>query len=147
MIIVDVQALIPLEEMDKKTVENWVIEAVQELGYKDVEMSVLLVSDEYIRDLNNRYLNRDMPTNVISFSQQEGMGPADNNHLGDVVVSVDRARAEAVEAGMDLHDRLLELLVHGICHLAGFEHEGVDSKQSKEMARVEKRLIQKIRRY
>ena len=146
MITVDVQALIPLNGMDVKEVENWAIKCLGELGYEDTEMSVLLVSDEHIRDLNRRYLSRDRPTNVISFSQQEGMGPA-GNHLGDVVISIDTAKTEAMEAGMDMRSRLVELLVHGICHLAGYEHEGVNDVQAKEMARVEKMLIQKIKGY
>ncbi|MBW1867297.1 MAG: rRNA maturation RNase YbeY [Deltaproteobacteria bacterium] len=94
------------------------------LDFPDGELSILIVDDLEIEKLNRRYLNREGPTNVIAFPMQEG----DFSHispqlLGDVVVSMDTARKEAETGGIHVGERLLELLVHGILHLVGYDHE------------------------
>ena len=110
------------------------------LGREDVELSVLLIDDGRIRELNREYLGRDRPTNVISFPQQEGEGPG-GSHLGDVVISVERASEEARGAGMDMPERLRQLLVHGICHLCGYDHEEVPEETAREMEEAERRVL------
>jgi rRNA maturation RNase YbeY len=85
-------------------------------------------------------LGRDKPTNVISFPQQEGEGP-EGSHLGDIIISVEKAAQEAHDAGMDLVDRLKQLLVHGICHLCGYDHEGVSEEMVREMEAVEEQVL------
>ena len=94
------------------------------LDFPDTELSILIVDDPEIEKLNRKYLNREGPTNVIAFPMQEG----DFTHispqlLGDVVVSMDTAHKEAEISGIHADERLLELLVHGILHLAGYDHE------------------------
>ena len=94
------------------------------LDFPDTELSILIVDDPEIEKLNRKYLNREGPTNVIAFPMQEG----DFTHispqlLGDVVVSMDTAHKEAEISGIHVDERLLELLVHGILHLAGYDHE------------------------
>jgi len=94
------------------------------LGFPDTELSILIVDDPEIEKLNGKYFNREGPTNVIAFPMQEG----DFTHispqlLGDVVVSIDTAHKEAEISGIHVDERLLELLVHGILHLAGYDHE------------------------
>jgi probable rRNA maturation factor len=113
------------------------------LGCPESELSVLFVDDEEILRLNCQYLQRNATTNVISFPMLEGefseITPA---LLGDVVISVDTALKEAQEAGISLEDRLKQLLVHGILHLLGYDHEKPDSdvesmeKKSNELCRL-----------
>ena len=144
MITVDVQRFQGMLDIDDDVIETWVTDALLHLGYDQAEISIVLVDDKYIQRLNKKYLGRDRPTNVIAFSQQEGMGPQ-NDHLGDVVVSVERARAEAMAASIGDMDRVLELLIHGICHLAGYDHEGVSAEDAKDMFRKEKEILEKIK--
>lgn len=83
-----------------------------------------LVDDDTIADINRTYLQRSGPTNVISFSMQEGAFGEVNPHLlGDVVISADTAWREAEAAVMTPARRLAELLVHGVLHLFGYDHE------------------------
>ncbi|MBF0226538.1 MAG: rRNA maturation RNase YbeY [Desulfobacterales bacterium] len=98
------------------------------------ELSIVFVDDEEIQNLNEKYLNRNRPTNVISFPMQEGEFSGVNpDILGDVVISVDTAEKEANEIDVSLEDRLTELLLHGILHLVGYDHENNDEKEAYEM--------------
>ena len=89
----------------------------------DGELSVLLVDDPRIAELNETYLNHQGPTNVISFPMREGDGA--NLHpelLGDVVISMDTCAQEAEMGEIPTERRFYELLVHGILHLFGYDH-------------------------
>ena len=97
------------------------------------ELSVMLVDDAEIHALNRQYRGVDRPTDVLSFSQLEGPGldltalePLYHLPLGDIVVSIPRMRAQAVEYGHSEERELGFLLVHGLLHLLGFDHEAPD---------------------
>ncbi len=84
----------------------------------------MLLDDPQIAELNQTYLDREGPTNVIAFPMQEG----DFSHiapdlLGDVVISTDRTAQEAAELCISFRDRFDFLLIHGILHLMGYDHE------------------------
>ena len=94
------------------------------------ELSVVLANDEQIREINRDYLQRDRPTNVISFAMQEGEDAGlQAGLLGDVVISVDTAARDAAEAEVSFESELYFLLLHGILHLLGYDHErGTDEE-------------------
>lgn len=101
----------------------------------DCEISILLVDDIEIREINKKYLERDYPTDVISFAMREGEFPSINdNILGDVVISLDNAEEYAKEKGVAFDDEVTYLLIHGILHLLGYDHEreGSDPAKMKE---------------
>jgi probable rRNA maturation factor len=82
---------------------------------------------------------------VISFSQREGeFGEVDPEMLGDVVISFETARREADHAGQPLGDYVAYLLVHGILHLVGYDHEGTQSHRAPEMEARQKELYRLI---
>jgi len=84
----------------------------------------VIVDDAEITAINGRYLGRHGPTNVISFAMREGdFGGIHPELLGDVVISAETARREAEAAGMTADARITELLVHGVLHLFGYDHE------------------------
>lgn len=94
-----------------------------------MELSVLLVDDRTIAELNSQYLNRRRPTNVLSFPMREGPFSEDQPEiLGDVVISVETASREAEDSGITVEERLDFLLIHGILHLFGYDHEQDDSE-------------------
>ncbi len=93
------------------------------MGYPDAQLSILIVDDPRIAELNETYLDHIGPTNVISFPMQEGpFTEISPDLLGDVVISADTAHREATEAGMPFEHRFNQLLIHGILHLVGYDH-------------------------
>jgi probable rRNA maturation factor len=105
----------------------------------------MLVDDPRIAAMNRVYLNREGPTNVIAFPMQEGRFAHLSPHLlGDVVISVDTAWREAQKAGLDLEERLIQLVVHGLLHLCGYDHER-DAAGARRMAAKSRRLLEKIK--
>jgi probable rRNA maturation factor len=110
------------------------------------EISILLVDDWRIAALNRRFLGREGPTNVIAFPMQEGrFAGLSPNLLGDVVISVDTAHREARAAGLALDERVTQLVVHGLLHLHGYDHEH-DAAEARRMAAKSRRLLAKILR-
>jgi probable rRNA maturation factor len=114
------------------------------LDCPDGELSILLVDDPQIAALNRDYLNRVGPTNVIAFPMHEGdyanISPL---LLGDVVISADTASREGGAAGTGFEERLLYLLVHGILHLFGYDHE-TSAKDAQQMESKTEELLSLI---
>lgn len=111
------------------------------MGVSPAEISVVLVDDRRIQSLNRAWRKIDRPTDVLAFAQREGKfsDPRDPM-LGDVVISVERAAAQAKERGHSLIKEIDLLLVHGLLHLLGFEHTR-GKKRAQEMAAKEKQLM------
>jgi probable rRNA maturation factor len=106
---------------------------------------VWLCDDAAMQDLHGRYLGDDTPTNVMSFAQREGeFGDLEPDVLGDVVISVDTAARDAAEAGMPLEDEVTFLLLHGILHLLGYDHEGDEADRAAEMEARESELYRLV---
>ena len=102
----------------------------------DGELSILIVVDFQIEALNKKYLNRSGPTNVIAFPMREGrFSNITPQLLGDVVISVEAAMREGELAKISMEDRFDQLLVHGILHLFGYDHE----KSKEEADKMEKK--------
>ncbi len=117
------------------------------MQYHEVELSILLTDNEEIRLLNLKYLHKDKPTNVISFSQGEELKNKNGKKtiLGDVVISVERAIEEARKAGMEPLRYIIFLLIHGILHLVGFDHGGSSNRRkSRKMMYMQKMLMKRI---
>jgi probable rRNA maturation factor len=112
------------------------------LGYRDSELSVSIVGDRGIRRINREYLGKDRPTNVISFSMHEGeFGEVNPQILGDVVISADTTLREAEEGEMTFDSRLVLLLLHGILHLTGYDHERSGEDEARKMEEKERELF------
>ena len=95
-------------------------------GRPEAEVSVLLTDDEEMRKLNRQYRKRNRPTDVLSFSMQEGVRiPGQGDLLGDVVVSVETARRQGMQQGHTLHREVAILLQHGLIHLLGADHDAL----------------------
>ena len=97
------------------------------------ELSIVLTDDATIHELNRTYRHTDAPTDVLSFAQGEGdafVAPDEAApHLGDVVISLETARRQADDYALALQDEVSHLLVHGILHLLGYDHEEPDDAQ------------------
>jgi len=107
----------------------------------DSELSLVITGDQEIADLNQRYLGRQGPTNVLAFPMREGeFGDLNPALLGDVVVSVEYGRREARENGLDPDEHLFRLMVHGILHLLGYDHEQ-DPSEARRMEQLTEKLL------
>ncbi len=120
------------QKISLKKIKQTVQVILDALDCPDCEISILIVDDPQIEELNQQYLNRQGPTNVIAFAMREGEFSDLSPHLlGDVVISTDTAAREAQMAATSTEQRFNELLVHGILHLMGYDHEA-----SEDDARV-----------
>jgi rRNA maturation RNase YbeY len=95
------------------------------LGCENQELSVLLADDRKIRTLNKQYRGQDRATDVLSFSQNDEEEESKSSYqlMGDVVISAVTAKRQAAEHGLTLEQEIVLLLIHGILHLLGFDHE------------------------
>jgi probable rRNA maturation factor len=117
------------------------------LEIEDKEVSILFVDDEGIRKINRDYLGRDKPTNVISFSMSEGeFGDVNPSILGDIIISTETAKRDAESHNIPFDDEIDFLLIHGLLHLLGYDHETTDS-DAELMKEKEKELFFRLHKY
>ena len=111
----------------------------------DKEISITLVDDSEIQVINKQYLSKDRPTNVISFSLQEGQfGNINPNMLGDIIISVETANRDALKGNLSFEEELIFLIIHGLLHLLGYDHVKTSQTKARQMKRKEKELFGKI---
>jgi probable rRNA maturation factor len=102
------------------------------LDYHDAELSILIVDDPQIEILNKKYLRRSGPTNVIAFPMRtDPFSNINPELLGDVVISIETAEKEGTTIGISTEERFIQLLVHGILHLLGYDHETSEAEADK----------------
>ena len=132
-------------KISPKKIKQTVRAILSALDFPDGEISILIVDDLQIEKLNRQYLNRQGPTNVIAFAMREGEFSQVTPHLlGDVVISTDTAAEEARNCGLSTERRFNELLVHGILHLFGYDHEDSES-EARRMEEKSRQLLELIR--
>ena len=136
---VDEQLELPESEL---VISGWMQKAAEEtLGQAGVspeaELSLVLSNDDRLRELNRAYLDIDAPTDVLSFPFDETIPDSSALYLGDVIISFQRAAAQAQAANHSLKDELELLVVHGVLHLLGYDHAEPDEKQAMWSAQAE----------
>ena len=135
-----------LVKLDLRRIRRTVREAAKHLGCPEREVSLLFVDNEAISEINRQYLNRPGPTNVISFSQTEGdFGHINPLLLGDIVISAQRAVSDAQAGNLDVNDEIDFLVIHGLLHLLGYNHEGSDEREAVQMREMENEIFKKLR--
>jgi probable rRNA maturation factor len=128
-----------LPGVDRRLLRSRAVRVLRELERSDAELSIALVDDATISDLNRRYRSKAGPTDVLSFSQLEGEHvELAGNLLGDVVISLETAARQARVAHRGLDSEVARLLVHGILHLIGHDHE--HDEEARVMQQLERRL-------
>ena len=114
--------------------------ATPELQVDQLEACVALSSDEHVARLNETYRGKSVPTNVLSFPAS-GTGP-EANFLGDVVLAGETVAREAEALGLPFKNHLQHLVVHGLLHLLGFDHENDEDAQAMET--IEARILARL---
>ena len=114
------------------------------VNHRQSELSILFVSDSRMAELNSAYRHKNTATNVLSFPMDEDSGtPGGQVLLGDIVISVDTATRESIKKNIPLENYLTILLVHGLVHLLGYDHEQSE-QEAMQMASYEKKLLEKF---
>ena len=113
--------------------------ATAALGAVPGDLVVLLTDDAAVRALNARFRDKDRPTNVLSFPAADMSLPGHEPHLGDIVLAFDVCRDEAAAQGKTLASHLTHLVVHGVLHLLGRDHE--DEADAEAMEAEERVLL------
>lgn len=133
----------------RKLLEAGVRATLDSASIPEAEVSLTLVDDPRIQELNLQYLERDRPTDVIAFPLYEAGEPV----VGDIYVGVDQARRQATDHGVPLEEELLRLAVHGTLHVLGHEHpegegegedEEVPAREESEMFRLQEELVEAV---
>ncbi|MCF8479255.1 MAG: rRNA maturation RNase YbeY [Rhodospirillum sp.] len=112
-------------------------------GGTPLEISLVLSDDARVRMLNRDYRNKDKATNVLSFASLDAEeplpAPGETLPLGDVILALETVRWEAEERDIPLEDHLFHLVVHGVLHLLGYDHE--DEDEAREMESLETAIL------
>jgi probable rRNA maturation factor len=112
------------------------------LGISDHYLSLLIVDDHKIRELNRTFLHKDEPTNVLSFPMNEGDASGINPEiLGDIVISAEAALREAKANGLTTAEQINFYILHGLLHLSGYDHERGDEAEACLMQQKEREIF------
>jgi probable rRNA maturation factor len=112
------------------------------LGKGKAELSLALVGNAEMQRLNAKYRHKDYSTDVLSFPAGT-MFPAEISLLGDIIISVDKAADQAKERRHTLDEEMVTLLIHGVVHLLGYDHER-SAKDARVMGRLEKKIHRQL---
>ena len=121
-------------QLDTEAWSTFATKALKAIGKNESSATVAFVSDKRIRELNRQFRGIDKATDVLSFPAEE------ESNLGDVAVSVETATTQARENGLTLDKEIAQLILHGLLHLSGYDHE----TDNGEMNRLELKLRRKL---
>ncbi|RUM60219.1 MAG: rRNA maturation RNase YbeY [Persephonella sp.] len=131
-------------DITKKFVKEITKKILEELNLDKVEVSITLTDNDRIRELNKNWRNKDKETDVLSFPINEKPLRYRYTVLGDVIISIPFAKRQAEEIGYSYKEEILRLLIHGILHLLGYDHEK-DEKEAEIMFSLQDRIFNKLK--
>jgi len=132
--------------IDRKRLIRRAQRLLDALDRPSCELSLLLTGDDEMTGLNSTWRGKDATTDVLSFAQREGaLADLRPDVLGDVVICLPQAGRQARRRRVSLWDEVLVLLVHGVLHLLGHDHEGPDERRSAAMLGEQRRLVTLLR--
>ncbi len=127
----------------KKCISNSVNQTFKIIKFSsnnEISISFLLTSNSEIKLLNQKYRNKNKPTNVLSFPMNEKI--ENKNYLGDVVIACEKIIDESFEQNIKKYKYLSKMTIHGVLHLLGYKHD--TDRQFKKMNSIEKNILEEI---
>ena len=122
------------KRVDTEAWSNFAVKSLNAIGKHGSSATIAFVSDNSIRKLNQQFRNIDKATDVLSF-------PADDEtNLGDIAISVQTAAVQAKENGLTFENEIAQLILHGLLHLSGYDHETDNGEMNKLELRLRKKL-------
>lgn len=128
--------------LDRERWREFAQKALEVIGAKSEGATIVFVSDRAMRNLNQRFRRRNYATDVLSFpsAQTEFEKSLEETSLGDVVISVERAQEQAKTHGLDFETETAQLILHGLLHLCGYDHETDNGRMNRLEQRLRRRL-------
>lgn len=127
--------------IDREPYREFSEQALKAIGGGKRDTTVVFVSDEAIKKLNRQFRGKNYATDVLSFpNQAEKFETENKSNLGEVVISVQRATVQAKQNGLSFSNEVRQLILHGLLHLCGYDHETDEG----EMNRLELKLRKKL---
>ena len=121
MIVLNQQRKIPIDRAGFDLFTETLLTSVPEALGK--ELSIVFISDRRMKELNKFFRDKDSTTDVLSFPHETDDFDTDADNLGDIVISVEQAQKQAEENGLTLENEIKQLILHGLLHLCGYDHE------------------------
>jgi len=109
---------------NKTVLRKWIFETIEAEKFELEELNFIFCSDEYLLGMNQQYLNHDTYTDVITFDNSETL----NVIVGDIFISIDRVRENALQINVTLATELSRVMIHGTLHLLGYKDKGKAAK-------------------
>jgi probable rRNA maturation factor len=137
--------------IDEEWLRNIASAALEAEHKTDAEMGILITGQEEIRRLHREYMDEDTPTDVLSFAMMEKSAPdapdfvfpaGDVVHLGEVIISYPQAQLQAAERGHSARKEVAVLLIHGVLHLLGYDHD--EPSRQQKMQEREKAVLELV---
>jgi len=112
----------------------------------NIRVNIILTDNKFIQSINKDYRKKNSPTDVISFAYRDDQFPNLNSEieeLGDMYISLEKASEQSLDYGVSFKDELKRLLIHGILHLIGYDHE-LSDEEAKKMSDLEDKIFNSI---
>ncbi len=137
---------LPFKGLKKRKIGHIIKRICDIVSLKEVSITLILTDNEFIREINRSYRNQNSPTDIITFAYRENPFPRSSTeveHLGDIYLSLERTFENSLEYSADFIDEFKLLLVHGVLHLIGYDHE-LSVRDDKKMRDREKEILNKL---
>ncbi len=141
------QIAFPFGGLTRSEIHTYLKRIAAILSLNDVSLSLILTDNEYIHGINRKYLQRDRPTDVISFSYRDDPFPLSEGmveHLGDIYLSLEMALENSGAYDVAFIDEVKRLMVHGILHLIGYDHE-LSDEEDRKMREKEETILKLLK--
>ncbi|MCI5567076.1 MAG: rRNA maturation RNase YbeY [Veillonellaceae bacterium] len=146
-VILDVDDGIAVDDELKQSIIDAAAKVMQMYDVPNGEVSITLTDDDFIHRLNKKYRGIDRPTDVLSFALDESVEPdieggPDVDAIGDIIISMERAREQAAEYGHSIKRETVFLTVHGMLHLLGYDH--MEEQDRLEMEAEQRHVMNEL---
>ncbi|MBD3273607.1 rRNA maturation RNase YbeY [Candidatus Dependentiae bacterium] len=144
ILIKNTQKKIKINESKIKSKINLIL---KKLGYSNFDLSIWFTTNQTIRKFNKKFREKNKPTDILSFPFHENIKPGqkikisnpEDKVLGDIIISLEYCKKDAQNSNLNFSDYLLRIIIHGIAHLLGFDHQ--TNEQFKKMNIFENKLL------
>jgi len=134
---------LPFNDVKKEALKRFLAEICKRLCLDRFSIALVVSDNEYIQNINNEYRKKNRPTDVIAFVYKDPPFPdvgLPNDHIGDIYISLEMALRQAKECNVSFEDEIKRLLVHGVLHIIGYDHEQ-SNRDARKMREKEEEIL------